>query len=446
MEFYDIDFTDELLDGIEAMGFKNMTPIQEQAIPAILEGRDLIGSAQTGTGKTAAFMLPVLDLLNRSNSNGKVRVLVVVPTRELAMQIDQQIQGFAYFLPVSSISVYGGNNSEGWDAQRRALETGADVIVATPGRLLSHYNLQYVDFSNVEHLILDEADRMLDMGFFEDIMKIAGFLPEKRQTLMFSATMPPKIREMAKKLLKNPLEISISVSKTAEGVRQTAFVVYENQKIPLLVSLLKAGNYDSAIVFSSTKSKVKEVFKHLKAKGFDAGEIHSDLDQDQREEVMRDFRNKKVKILVATDIVSRGIDVDNIELVLNYDVPHEAEDYVHRVGRTARAARQGEAVTFIGEAEMDRFGRIEQLIKMDIEKPSLPDALGSGPEYMPFKKRSGGSPKGKKPMQHKGDRSRKIPQAPQVHQKHLEHKDPAILEQRTKLTIQKRRIDDVKPS
>ena len=320
MKFKEFGFSAEVLDGLDAMRFEDATPVQEQTIPVIMQGNDLIACAQTGTGKTAAYLLPVLNELVTQHPSG-VTTLVLVPTRELAMQIDQQLEGFSYFLPVSSISVYGGNDAGLWDRQKNAITQGVSVIVATPGRLIQHISMGYVSMSSLKHLILDEADRMLDMGFHDDIMQIVNTLPKERQTLLFSATMPPKIRDLARKLLVNPKEINIAISKPAEGILQAAYLVYDTQKIPLINSLLQGKDVNSVVIFSSTKLKVKEIHRSLRQNGLNAAAIHSDLEQAEREEVMRNFRNRKIQILVATDIIARGIDVDGIDLVINFDVP-----------------------------------------------------------------------------------------------------------------------------
>lgn len=396
MKFTEIDFAPELLDSLDAMNFNEMTPIQEQAIPAILDGKDLIACAQTGTGKTAAFMLPVLSILCDYPGNVKNRVLVIVPTRELAIQIEKQIQGFSYYLGVSSVSVYGGNNTDNWNTQRRAMTTGVDVIVTTPGRFLQHLNLEYLDLSGIEFLILDEADRMLDMGFLDDIQKISSFLPKSRQTLMFSATMPRKIRDLAVKLLHEPIEISIEVSKPAEKIEQRVFSVYDSQKLGVVQYVLSRENFTSVLIFSSTKSKVKEITQTLKRKKLSVREIHSDLDQQEREETLRLFRNRQVTMLVATDILSRGIDIDKIELVINYDVPPDPEDYVHRIGRTARAEQEGMAVTLVNEKDQQKFNRIEALIERELVMEKLPPELGEGPEYRRNHRKGGGGGGGKK--------------------------------------------------
>ncbi len=384
MKFTEFGFEAEILDGLQAMRFDEATPVQEQTIPVIMQGRDLIACAQTGTGKTAAYLLPVLNALIKGGNSG-ASALVLVPTRELAIQIDQQLQGFSYFLPVTSIAVYGGNDADLWDQQRRALSGGVDVIVATPGRLIQHLAMGYCRFNSIKYLILDEADRMLDMGFHDDIMQIVKQLEGTRQTLLFSATMPPKIRDLSRKLLNEPEEISIAISKPAEGILQAAYLVYDYQKIKLIDSLLRGKELTSVVIFASTKIKVKEIYKALKSGKYPVEAIHSDLQQAEREEVMLNFRNRRTQILVATDIIARGIDVDGIDLVINYDVPNDAEDYVHRVGRTARAKSSGVALTLINEYDMGKFGMIEKLIGSTIFKSPLPEGFEPGPEYDPGK-------------------------------------------------------------
>lgn len=373
-------FEGALLEGLESMGFEKPTPIQEKAIPVILSNRDLIACAQTGTGKTAAFLLPVINKIIKAHTD-TIDTLIIVPTRELAIQIDEALQGFAYFTPITAIAIYGGNNGSSYEQEKKALTQGANIIIATPGRLIAHLNQGYVKFSTVKHLILDEADRMLDMGFSDDLNRIISFLPTDRQTLMFSATMPPKIRTLAKKILRNPEEVNIAMSKPAEKVIQGAYLVYNSQKVGLIKQLLTGKNLKTVIIFSSTKSKVKELEKELHQLGFNIAAIHSDLEQDQRNEVLRSFKNKKLQILVATDILSRGIDIDSIELVINFDVPGDAEDYIHRVGRTARAEATGVALTFINPADLRKFRNIEQLIGSEVKKIPLPESLGSGPDY-----------------------------------------------------------------
>jgi len=382
LEFKEFDFTDELMEGLNAMRFEKATPVQEKTIPVIKEGNDLIACAQTGTGKTAAYLLPVIDKLVKQKSKG-INALILVPTRELAIQIDQQMEGFGYFLDVSSTAIYGGNDSAEWNRQKTALTTGSDIVIATPGRLIQHLTMGYVKIDTLKHLILDEADRMLDMGFFDDIMQVVKYLPSERQTLMFSATMPPKIRELAKNILIEPEEVNISISKPAEGILQAAYMVYDTQKIPLLNDLLKDKDLPSIIIFSSTKQKVKEIARSLASNNFNSKAIHSDLEQSEREDVLREFRNRNTQILVATDIIARGIDIEKIDLVINFDVPRDAEDYVHRVGRTARAQTQGVAITLINDKEVLEFHKIERLIEKDIYKIPLPAELGDAPVYNP---------------------------------------------------------------
>ncbi len=365
------------MDGIEAMGFVDPTPVQQQAIGPIMEGKDVIACAQTGTGKTAAFILPIINKLSSLPMKlNYTSTLVIVPTRELAQQIDQQLEGFGYYAPVSSVAVYGGNDSTTWENQRLAIQNGVDFIIATPGRLIQHIKMGYVSLNRVEHLVLDEADRMLDMGFFDDIMEILKLLPTKRQTLLFSATMPPTIRKLSKKILNKPIEISISVSKPAENVLQAAYEVEESQKIALLSHLLKGKDHvKSAIVFASTKIKVKSIERSLFAEGLAVRAIHSDLEQKEREDVLRQFKNRNFQLLVATDIISRGIDIEDIDLIVNFDVPNDPEDYVHRIGRTARAQADGVALTFINGKERSHFKQIETFIDSNIFRIPLPQNL-----------------------------------------------------------------------
>lgn len=385
MTFEELELSDELLEALGYMGFVDATPIQEQAIPKILEGSDLVACAQTGTGKTAAFILPILHKLSVNPVNA-ANTLIICPTRELAIQIDKQIQGLAYFVGVSSIAIYGGSGGDDFATQKRALTQGCNIIVATPGKLISHLNLGYVKFNTIEHLILDEADRMLDMGFFDDIKKIVSFLPKKRQNLMFSATMASKMRELANKILCDPFSINIALAKPAEGVLQAAYLVYNNQKTPLITSLIKGKEeYQSILIFTSTRKNVSIIAKELRKKGHNAEGISSDLDQKAREAVLQEFTNKKVRILVATDVLSRGVDIKDINLVINYDVPGDAADYVHRVGRTARASTTGVALTLINEADCYKFKQIEELIEAVIPKLALPKELGKGPEYKAVK-------------------------------------------------------------
>jgi len=371
------------MESIEATGYETATPVQEQAIPAILSGRDLIASAQTGTGKTAAFLLPVIHRIITTKHDEHIKCLVIVPTRELATQIDQQLQGMSYFTPVSSIPVYGGTDGATFSNEQKALSEGADIVICTPGRMLAHLNMGYVQISGLSYLILDEADRMLDMGFHDDIMKIISFLPSSRQNLLFSATMPAAIRNLARQILQDPVEINIKVSKPAERVKQEAYVLYDQQKIPLVQHILKEKNLRSILIFCSTREKAKQLTHDLKKLHLQADQIHSDIDQLGRERVLNRFKSRELNILVATDILSRGIDIEDIDLVINFDVPHDAEDYVHRVGRTARAASEGEAITLIGEKDQRRFMAIEELIEQPVSKIILPPFLGEAPEYKP---------------------------------------------------------------
>ena len=381
MTFKELGLNEQMLEAISFMGFDKATPVQELAIPAILRGDDLIACAQTGTGKTAAFVLPVLNNLTADHKH-ETSVLIIVPTRELAIQIDQAIQGFTYFTPVESIPVYGGGGGSDWDTEKKALTSGADIIVATPGRLISHLNMGYVKFDSIKHLILDEADRMLDIGFYDDILKIIKYLPKKKQTLMFSATMPSKIKHLASKILINPKEVTIEISKPAEGVLQAAYLVYDTQKTPLITSLVKdKPDLKSILIFTSTKLKVNEIVIGLRKTEKNIHGISSALEQAKREEVLSQYRAKNTRILVATDVLSRGIDIKDIDLVINYDVPNDAEDYVHRIGRTARAKSTGIALTLVNEDDMFKFKRIEDLIENEVTKIPLPIDLGDGPEW-----------------------------------------------------------------
>ena len=398
MKFSELQLNANVLEALDAMRFDECTPIQEQAIPIILEGKDLIAVAQTGTGKTAAFLLPVLNKLSEGkHPEDAINCVIMSPTRELAQQIDQQMEGFSYFMPVSSVAVYGGNDGILFEQQKKGLTLGADVVIATPGRLIAHLSLGYVDLSKVSYFILDEADRMLDMGFYEDIMQIAKYLPKERQTIMFSATMPAKIQQLANTILNNPSEIKLAVSKPAEKIIQAAYVCYENQKLGIIRSLFMDEVPERVIVFASSKIKVKEVAKALKSMKLNVGEMHSDLEQAQRETVMHEFKAGRINILVATDIVARGIDIDDIRLVINFDVPHDSEDYVHRIGRTARANNDGVALTFISEKEQSNFKSIENFLEKEIYKIPIPEELGEAPEHKPrsFSKGKGGNYKRK---------------------------------------------------
>lgn len=382
MTFQDFNFDPRLQDGLVTMGYSQPTPIQEKAIPVILENRDIIACAQTGTGKTAAYVLPILNKIVHTETR-HLNTLIIAPTRELAQQIDQQVEGLAYFLNVSSISVYGGGDGSVWDQQKRALEAGVDIIIATPGRLIALLAAGTLNFKHLHHLVLDEADRMLDMGFYDDIIRIISYLPQERQTLLFSATMPPRIRALANKILVKPAEVSLAISKPAEGILQQAYMVYDAQKVGLIKHLLKNNDYGSVIIFAATRENVKKLDASLRHLGLKCKAFHSDLEQEEREQILREFKGRQLPILIGTDILSRGIDVEGIELIINFDVPHDAEDYVHRIGRTARAARTGTAITLVNEKDQRKFSVIENMIGITIPAEALPEELGSGPEYSP---------------------------------------------------------------
>ena len=390
MYFDELELNDNVLDALYDMRFEKCTPVQENCIPEILKGNDVLGVAQTGTGKTAAYLLPILSKLDDGGyPDNAINCLIMSPTRELAQQIDQAMQGFGYYLNgVSSVAVYGGNDGNRYDQELKSLQLGADVVIATPGRLISHISLGNVDLSKVSFFILDEADRMLDMGFSDDIIKIAKKLPQTCQTIMFSATMPDKIEDLAKTLLKNPKVIKLAVSKPAEKIKQSAYVCYETQKMGIIKDIFKNGDLERVIIFCGSKLKVKQVAGALQRKHINCGEMHSDLDQATRDDVMFKFKSGQFDVLVATDIVARGIDIDDIAMVINYDVPHDAEDYVHRIGRTARAAREGSAITFVSEDDLYYFQQIEKFLEKEVEKTPLPVGLGDGPEY-----KSAGKPK-----------------------------------------------------
>lgn len=387
MRFTEFNFDSDLLEGIDASGYETATPVQEKVIPPILEGHDIIASAQTGTGKTAAFLLPILSRLLKHRIEGHISALIIVPTRELAIQIGQHLEGLSYFTNISSISVFGGNDGGNFATEKQALRMGADVVVCTPGRMIAHLNMGYVAMKQLQFLVLDEADRMLDMGFNDDIMKILSFVPPKRQTLLFSATMPEKILRLAKNILRNPVEINIALSKPPEKIVQRAFVIYDAQKLEVVKYLLKTIPYKSALIFCSRKHSVKQLARELQRAKFEIGEMHSDLEQSNREAIMNKFAGGRLPVLVATDILSRGIDIDTIDLVVNYDVPHDGEDYVHRIGRTARAEADGMAVTLISEKEQNRFAAIEELLGKPVEKALVPESLGQTPAYHPRKPR-----------------------------------------------------------
>ncbi len=405
MEFSELKLHPELLEGIFSMNFKSATPIQAQAIPEILAGKDIIGIAQTGTGKTAAFVLPILNMIMDHGHDKFTQALVIVPTRELALQIDQAVEAYSYFTGASSIAIYGGGDGQDFYQEKQAIVNGVDIIIATPGRLISHLNVGHVDFSKLRFLILDEADRMLDMGFQPDLFRIIRTLNEKRQTLMFSATMPSGIAQMAQTFLNDPVRINIAISKPAAGVKQGALVVFEEQKLNLILYILKHEDRtdQSIIVFCSRKQAVSALYQKLKQAGLNVGRISSDLEQEEREAVMQQFRNRSINVLVATDVISRGIDIDGIDMVMNYDVPRDAEDYVHRIGRTARAQKKGEAITLISPTDQSSFHKIELLIGSEVEKMVVPAELGPVPPYEPTKRRSapGGGQGGKRPFHQK---------------------------------------------
>lgn len=376
MKFEKLDLNDDLLDALYDMRFETCTPVQELAIPKILAKRDLLASAQTGTGKTAAYLLPILELLARGGHHeDKVNVLILVPTRELAQQVDQLLEGFAYYSDVSWIAVSGGNDGVAFGQQQRAFEKGSDIVIATPGRLLSHLRFCDADLSGIHYLVLDEADRMLDIGFYDDIMEIISHLPKERQTMMFSATFPPDVEKLAHNVLNNPEEVKIAVSKPADGITQGVYLLQETQKVPLILSLFGDQSYGKTIIFSSSKDKVKELYRELKRLKFSVAQMHSDLAQTERSQVMLDFKNNKIQILVATDVVARGIDIDDIELVVNFDVPMQAEDYVHRIGRTARAGAKGVGFTFVTPKDRFRFDKIERFIEKQIPRYQLPEKV-----------------------------------------------------------------------
>ncbi|MFZ4770476.1 MAG: DEAD/DEAH box helicase [Ferruginibacter sp.] len=384
MKFTEFDFDERLMEGIEASNYEEATPVQQQVIPLILQGKDIIASAQTGTGKTAAFLLPLIHkILTGKNNPNAITSLVIVPTRELAIQIAQHLEGLSYFTSVSSIAVYGGGDGNAFVQEKKALSMGADFVVCTPGKMMSHIKMGYVKLDHLQYLVLDEADRMLDMGFYDDIMFIIDHLPKKRQNLLFSATMPPKIRSLAKKILHEPDEINIAISKPPEKIVQQAYLVYEPQKIPLIVHLLKEKKFKTVLVFCSSKLNVKQLTRDLKRNGINAGEIHSDLEQGSREDILMQYKSGRLPVLVATDILSRGIDIDNIDLVINFDVPHDGEDYVHRIGRTARAEAEGSAYTLVSVKEQRKFYSIEQLIGKEVQKMTVPESIGEQPAYSP---------------------------------------------------------------
>ena len=388
MYFTDFDLEDEILDALDAMRFEECTPIQEQTIQPLLDGRDLIGVAQTGTGKTAAYLLPVLNKLCQGGyPEDAINCVIMAPTRELAQQIDRQLEGFTYFMPVSGVAVYGGNDGQRYEQELRGMSKGADIIVATPGRLISHINLGNIDLSKVSFFILDEADRMLDMGFYNDIMTIAKQLPKNRQTMLFSATMPEEIRRLASNILTDPLQVTLALAKPADGITQQAYICHEGQKPGIIKNIFKNESSDRVILFASRKTKVKEIALMLKKQGFNVGEMHSDLSQSERDEIMYRYKSHKIEIIVATDILARGIDIDDIRIVINYDVPRDCDDYIHRIGRTARAGTTGRAITFVSEEDQPFFKQIEDFIEQDVPKIAVPEELGEAPAYEPKKEK-----------------------------------------------------------
>jgi len=392
LNFREFGLDESLLEGIESTGYETATPVQEKVIPLILSGKDIIASAQTGTGKTAAFLLPLIHKILHHRNEGQVNAMVIVPTRELAVQIAQNLEGLSYFTSISSIAVYGGGDGNSFIQEKQALSHGTDLVICTPGKMIAHINMGYVKLKGLQYLVLDEADRMLDMGFNDDIMKIISYLPGKRQNLLFSATMPEKIRSLARKILTDPAEVNIAISKPPAKIIQEAFVVYEPQKIPLVKFILKQANFKSILVFCSKKQTVKQLARELKFNRFNVEEIHSDLEQSVRENVLAGFTSGRIRILVATDILSRGIDVDSIDLVINFDVPHDGEDYIHRIGRTARAESDGMAITFISEKEQNRFASIERLLGHPVTKAEIPQQFGAGPSYHPRQRSAGHQP------------------------------------------------------
>jgi ATP-dependent RNA helicase RhlE len=393
MYFDELDLNDNVLDALYDMHFDDCTPIQEKCIPEILKGKDLLGIAQTGTGKTAAYLLPILSMLDDGGyPKNAINCIIMSPTRELAQQIDQAMQGFSYYLEgVSSVAIYGGNDGNRYDQEIKSLRLGADVVIATPGRFISHITMGNVDMSKVSFFVLDEADRMLDMGFSEDILSIAKKLPPTCQTVMFSATMPSKIEKLAQSLLKDPVKIKLAVSKPAEKIQQSAYVCYEPQKLGIIRDLFKSNSLKRVIIFSGKKDKVKDISRQLRRMHINAGEMHSDLSQAERDETMYRFKSEQIDVLVATDIVARGIDIDDIAMVINYDVPHDVEDYVHRIGRTARADKDGIAITFVNDNDIYYFMQIEQFLEKTITKNPLPQELGDGPQYVSHGKPRNGS-------------------------------------------------------
>lgn len=410
MYFDELDINDDLLDALDIMNFVECTPIQERAIPLVLEGRDLLASAQTGTGKTAAYLLPVLELLSRGGSpENKVNALVLVPTRELAQQVDQLLAGFAYYQDTTWIAIYGGNDGVAFAQQQRALEQGGDIAIATPGRLLSLLRHCKVDLSKVDFLILDEADRMLDIGFYDDIMEIISYLPKERQTLMFSATFPAEVEKLARQVLRNPAEVKIAVSKPAEGITQSVYILHEEQKLALVMDMFAEQERGKGIIFASSKEKVRDLYHTLRRRGLKVAQIHSDLENAERTQTLLDFKNNKIQLLVATDVVSRGIDIDDIEFVINYDVPAQPEDYVHRIGRTARAGARGEGITFVTPKDKPRLDRIEKLLEKSIQRGVLPEEVAKLAPAIDESTLVGEEKKKRKFYKHRGVRGKNSP-------------------------------------
>ena len=410
MYFDELDINDDLLDALDIMNFVECTPIQERAIPLVLGGRDLLASAQTGTGKTAAYLLPVLELLSRGGSpENKVNALVLVPTRELAQQVDQLLAGFAYYQDTTWIAIYGGNDGVAFAQQQRALEQGGDIAIATPGRLLSLLRHCKVDLSKVDFLILDEADRMLDIGFYDDIMEIISYLPKERQTLMFSATFPAEVEKLARQVLRNPAEVKIAVSKPAEGITQSVYILHEEQKLALVMDMFAKQERGKGIIFASSKEKVRDLYHTLRRRGLKVAQIHSDLENAERTQTLLDFKNNKIQLLVATDVVSRGIDIDDIEFVINYDVPAQPEDYVHRIGRTARAGARGEGITFVTPKDKPRLDRIEKLLEKSIQRGVLPEEVAKLAPAIDESTLVGEEKKKRKFYKHRGVRGKNSP-------------------------------------
>ena len=433
MFFDELDINDDLLDALDIMNFVECTPIQERAIPLVLEGHDLLASAQTGTGKTAAYLLPVLELLSRGGSpENKVNALVLVPTRELAQQVDQLLAGFAYYQDTTWIAIYGGNDGVAFAQQQRALEQGGDIAIATPGRLLSLLRHCKVDLSHVDFLILDEADRMLDIGFYDDIMEIISYLPKERQTLMFSATFPKEVEKLARQVLHNPAEVKIAVSKPAEGITQSVYILHEEQKLPLLLQITNNrvqiidnsqfstlnSQFNKGIIFASSKDKVRDLYHSLRRLGVKVAQIHSDLENAERTQTLLNFKNNKIQLLVATDVVSRGIDIDDIEFVVNYDVPAQPEDYVHRIGRTARAGARGEGITFVTPKDKPRLDKIEKLLEKTIQRCQLPAEIASLAPAIDESTLKGDEKKKRKFYKHRGVRGKNSPSKQQKYKPH----------------------------